>query len=111
MLNAAVAHPPQNLSVDIINEEFYNVWRASVYDSYYKDGKLIPCALRGVVRIKAQIHDSIFFQYRVDRPDAPGIVATVMTTRVKIKGADGVTREMFIPSDISKGGERWSQLK
>lgn len=111
MLNSAVAHPPQNLSVDIINEEFYNVWRASVYDSYYKDGKLIPCALRGVVRIKAQIHDSIFFQYRVDRPDAPGIVSSIMNTSVKIKGADGVTRTMFIPSDISKGGERWSQLK
>jgi DNA polymerase I-like protein with 3'-5' exonuclease and polymerase domains len=111
MLNAAVAHPPQNLSVDIINEEFYNVWRASVYNSYYKDGVEIQMPLRNVIRIKAQIHDSIFFQYRQDRPDAPKIVESIMDTRVQIKGADGVTRTMFIPSDISAGKIRWSELK
>lgn len=111
LLNAAVAHPPQDLSVDIINEEFYNVWRASVYDGYYKNGSYISCSLRGVVRTKAQIHDSIFFQYRADRPDAPGIVAKIMDTKVAVTGADGVTRTMYIPSDISKGGERWSELK
>jgi len=111
LLNAAVAHPPQNLSVDIINEEFYNVWRASVYDGYYKNGSYISCSLRGVVRTKAQIHDSVFFQYRADRPDAPGIVAGIMDTRVAVTGADGVRRTMYIPSDISKGGERWSELK
>lgn len=111
MLNAAVAHPPQNLSVDIINEEFYNVWRATVYGSYYKDGKEVQCDLRGLVRIKAQIHDSIFFQYRADRSDLPAKVADIMNTRVTIKGADGVTREMYIPSDISAGKNRWSELK
>lgn len=111
LLNAAVAHPPQNLSVDIINEEFYNVWRASVYDGYYKDGSHRTCALRGVIRIKAQIHDSIFFQYRADRPDAPGLVSGIMDTRVAVTGADGVRRTMYIPSDISKGGHRWSELK
>lgn len=111
LLNAAVAHPPQNLSVDIINEEFYNVWRASVYNSYYKDGRLIECALRGVVRIKAQIHDSIFFQYKEIRSDIPEIIAGIMNTTVAVKGADGVTRNMFIPSDISAGKTRWSELK
>ena len=111
LLNAAVAHPPQNLSVDIINEEFYNVWRASVYNSYYKDGRLIECALRGVVRIKAQIHDSILFQYKEIRSDIPEIIAGIMNTTVAVKGADGVTRNMFIPSDISAGKTRWSELK
>jgi len=111
MLNAAVAHPPQNLSVAIINKEFYNVWRASVYNSYIKNGTEIVCQLRNIIRIKAQIHDSIFFQYRTDRPDAPDIVAGIMDTRVQIKGADGKTRTMFIPSDISKGKTRWSELK
>lgn len=111
MLNAAVAHPPQNLSVDIINEEFYNVWRATIYDGYYKDGNYVHCALRGLVRIKAQIHDSIFFQYRADRADLPAMVSEIMNTRVTIKGADGVTREMYIPSDISAGKNRWSELK
>lgn len=111
MLNAAVAHPPQNLSVDIINEEFYNVWRATIYDSYYKDGKEVQCPLRGAVRIKAQIHDSVFFQYREGRDDIPKIVEGIMNTRVTIKGADGITREMYIPSDISAGKTRWSELK
>ncbi len=110
-LNAAVAHGPQNLSVDIINEEFYNVWRASVYNSYYKDGKLINCELRNKLRIKAQIHDSIFFQYRVEFPEVPKIVYGIMDTKVVIRGADGVTRTMFIPCDISAGKERWSELK
>lgn len=111
MLNAAVAHPPQNLSVSIINKEFYNVWRCTVYDSYYKDGVEVHIPLRNIVRLKAQIHDSIFFQYRKDRPDVPKIVESIMDTRVAIKGADGVTRTMYIPSDISAGKERWSELK
>jgi DNA polymerase I-like protein with 3'-5' exonuclease and polymerase domains len=110
-LNAAVAHGPQNLSVDIINEEFYNVWRASVYDSYYKNGKFVSCQLRDKIRIKAQIHDSILFQYRVEFPDAPKLVYGIMDTTVVIRGADGVTRTMFIPCDISAGKERWSELK
>lgn len=111
MLNAAVAHPAQNLSVDIINEEFYNVWRASVYDSYYKDGKEVHCPLRNLVRVKAQIHDSVFFQYRQDRQDIPQLVCQIMQTAVPIRGADGITRTMIIPSDISAGKTRWSELK
>lgn len=111
LLNAAVAHPPQNLSVDIINEEFYNVWRASIYDGYYKNGSHISWPLRGRVRIKAQIHDSIFFQYPASDSAVPGLVAGIMDTRVAITGADRVKRVMYIPSDISKGGHRWSELK
>jgi DNA polymerase I-like protein with 3'-5' exonuclease and polymerase domains len=112
LLNAAVAHPPQNLSVDIINEEFYNVWRASIYGSFYKAGKEILCNLVNRLRLKAQIHDSIFFQYRQDNHEVPTIVATqIMNTRVTIRGADGVTRELYIPSDISAGKDRWSALK
>lgn len=111
MLNAAVAHPPQNLSVDIINEEFYNVWRASVYGSYYKSTQLISCDLRNKIRIKAQIHDSIFFQYRQEFPELPNVVAGIMNTTVPVIGADKVLRNMFIPSDISAGKRRWSELK
>lgn len=127
-LNAAVAHPPQNLSVAIINLEFYNVWRCTVYDEYYKHATglrwytdrarvaksriLRRIVLAGVVRLKAQIHDSIFFQYKQDRPDIPELVRSeFMDTRVVIRGADGVSRSMYIPSDISAGKEYWSDLK
>lgn len=110
-LNAAVAHPAQNLSVDLINEEFYNVWRSTVYGSYFQAGEEVSCDLRGIVRIKAQIHDSIFFQYAADHPEIPEIVCGIMRTPVAIKAPDGVTRTMLIPSDISAGKERWSELK
>lgn len=110
-LNSAVAHPAQNLSVDIINEEFYNVWRATIYGSYFKDGKEISCDLRGKVRLKAQIHDSIFFQYRATETNIPTVVSEIMRTEVTVRDPFGVTRTMYIPSDISAGKERWSELK
>lgn len=110
-LNSAVAHPAQNLSVDLINEEFYNVWRATVYGSYWKNGTEILCDLRNRVRVKAQIHDSIFFQYRKEEPGLPEVVADIMKTDVAITDPAGITRTMYIPSDISAGKERWSELK
>jgi DNA polymerase I-like protein with 3'-5' exonuclease and polymerase domains len=111
MLNAAVAHPPQNLSVAIINQEFYRVWRSQVYGSYYKDKKEVVCDLREKIRIKAQIHDSVFFQYRQEQPDLPQIVCGIMQTAVAVTAPDKVTRVMRIPSDISAGKSRWSELK
>ena len=127
-LNSAVAHPAQNLSVAIINLEFYNVWRCQIYGEYYKHavglagyterGRIatqqrgVLLDLRKVIRIKAQIHDSIFFQYRLDRPDIPELVRSQLTdTTVQVRGADGVNRRMYIPSDISAGKDRWSELK
>lgn len=127
-LNAAVAHGPQNLSVAIINEEFYNIWRASMLGSYFRvdDVKgfyqwIKPTAgsilvntpnLPGNLRQKAQIHDSHFFQYRMEAEEAT--IATVMSMlylRVPVEDARGVTRMMFIPSDNSYGGHYWSDIK
>ena len=100
-LNAVVAHEPQNLSVGIINKEFYAIWRSSVYGE-----------LRGRIRLTAQIHDSIFFKYRVTEPSLPHYIRdTYMNTTVTIVGADDVTRKMYIPSDVSYGKPRWSELK
>lgn len=110
-LNAAVAHPAQNLSVAIINKEFYNVWHCQIYGNYYARGAKIEYDLRNVIRLKAQLHDSIFFQYKANRPDAPDLVCALMQTKVAITGADKITREMLIPSDISAGKNRWSELK
>ena len=97
-LNAAVAHGPQNLSVSIINRVFYSIWRDSVYGD-----------LRGLVRLKAQIHDSLFFAYR--GAGTPDIVRGRMKCPVEIKGVDGVTRTMLIPPDMNSGERVWANLK
>lgn len=98
-LNAAVAHGPQNLSVSIINREWYAIWSSTVHGN-----------LRGRVRVKAQIHDSIPFQYRADDPAAAQEVLGMMNTVVNVRGADGITRAMKIPSDLKCGKQRWSEL-
>jgi hypothetical protein len=87
-LNQVVAHGPQNLSVSIINKPFYQIWRDSVYGD-----------LRDIVRVKAQIHDSIFFAYRGEA--TPEIVRKRMENPVVIKDIKGVARTMLIPPDMS----------
>lgn len=99
-LNAAVAHGPQNLSVGIINKVFYRVWRESVYGS-----------LRGQLRVKAQIHDSILYCYK----DAavPDTVKSLMVLPVQVRDIKGKTREMIIRPDVSagEGKTHWAMLK
>lgn len=101
-MNAAVAHGPQNLSVTVINSVFIRIWHDSVYGD-----------LRDKVRLKAQIHDSIFFAYR--GADTPEKVRARMQRSVNVTGTDGVKRVMVIPSDMSTGPEGgtayWSELK
>lgn len=100
-LNSAVAHGPQHLSVWIVNREFYAIWKDSVYGS-----------LRNKVRLKAHIHDSIFFAYRgIGTPEE---VRKRMNTSITVKDCKGVERKMFIPSDVSSGSgfaKYWSDLK
>lgn len=92
-LNAAVAHGPQNLSVSIINKVFYKLWHDSVYGD-----------LRGRLRIKAQVHDSILYCYKGD--EVPAIVSERMRHPIKVGG-----RTMLIPNDTSAGGKSWAALK
>lgn len=100
-LNLAVAHEPQNLSVGIVNSEFFKIWYATIYGE-----------LQDLVRLKAQIHDSILFQYRATAVGIPLLIKEkYMDTRVKVTGADGKEREMYIPSEASWGKKRWSELK
>lgn len=99
-LNAAVAHGPQNLSVGIINKVFYRVWRESVYG-----------ALRGQLRVKAQIHDSILYCYKDSA--VPQIVKDLMVLPVQVTDIKGKTREMIIRPDVSagEGKTHWAMLK
>ena len=97
-MNAAVAHGPQNLSVSIINRVLYSIWKDTVYGD-----------LRGRVRLKAQIHDSIFYAYKGE--DIPEIMRERMKHPIPVTGVDGVQRTMLIPPDMNAGEVYWSQLK
>lgn len=97
-LNASVAHGPQNLSVGIINQVFYKLWRDSVYGD-----------LRGRMRIKAQIHDSILFCYR--GAEVPEIVRERMVNPIQVTDIRGVVRTLTIPPDMSAGKKVWAELK
>ena len=99
-LNAAVAHGPQNLSVGIINKCFFRIWKDTIYGD-----------LRGLVRLKAQIHDSILFQYRNTASGLPQIIRDRMRMEVQVTDCFGIVRSMLIPPDMSAGKTRWSELK
>lgn len=99
-LNAAVAHGPQNLSVGILNRGFYKLWRESLYGRF-----------RGFVRVKAQIHDSIPYQFKVGQEWVNEAIKEMLCIPVSITGADKVSRVMKIPVGMSVGKQRWSELK
>lgn len=99
-LNSAVAHEPQNLSVGIINKCLCALWKRQIYGD-----------LKGIFRLKAQIHDSILFQFRREHPEVPGLVQAAMRFPVLVTDPVGITREMVIPCDMAAGKERWSELK
>ena len=100
-LNAAVAHGPQNLSVSVINPTFYRIWRDSVYGD-----------LRDRVRLKAQIHDSIFYEYK--GAEVPAIIKERMNNPIPVTDVHGTVRTMTIPVDMSIGdgaAKFWSDIK
>lgn len=128
--NAAIAHGPQHLSVAMLNEEFYQLWRAIAYGGYFKPEKLkpfyswnkgettvkyiTPKLIPTNVRLKAQIHDSLLFQYRdsADEEELMAEVLELMNTPVDVTAPDGITRTLLIPSDAAYGNAvYWSDIK
>jgi len=99
-LNSAVAHNPQNLNAGILNIAYHRIWKEMMY------GKL-----RGVFRLKAQIHDSVLYTYLATAPWVPEYVKELMTIPVPVTDIKGKTRTLVIPPDISAGKTHWSMLK
>lgn len=92
MLRGAVAHAPQQLSVEILNKGFIRAYKEICLPS------------EGDYRIKAQIHDSIFGQWRITRRDEfARKTAECMYNPVIIHG-----RQLVIPIDI-KYGQNWGE--
>lgn len=95
-LNAAVAHPPQSLSVTMVNKAFFKTWHWQLFES----GK-------GKIRLKAQIHDEIFFIHRKGYgPEVAAQVGAFMAEPVTVNG-----RTMVIPNEPKWDAARWSDLK
>ena len=92
MLRGAVAHQPQNLSVTVLDKGLIRVYKELVLPG------------NGDIRIKAQIHDSIFGQWKIEKRDyyAPKVLE-MMNNPVKVHG-----RTMVIPVDI-KYGHNWAE--
>ena len=99
--DSAVAHGPQNLSAKILcNGAMMPIFRDMLF------GKL-----RGVFRLKANIHDSLLYGYKENEEWVPQYVANMMRVEVKVRDIKGVERVMVIPPDISAGKTHWSMLK
>ena len=94
-LNSAVAHAPQSLSVMLVNKAFFRVWKELQIKSNSRK-----------LRLKAQIHDSIFFQYPVGGEAVVQEVSELMKIPCVVNG-----RTMIIPNDPKFGAERWGDLK
>ncbi len=92
MLRGAVAHQPQNLSVTVLDRGLLRVYRELVLPG------------NGDIRIKAQIHDSIFGQWKIELRSyyAPKVLE-MMNNPVVVHG-----RTMVIPVDI-KYGNNWEE--
>lgn len=98
-LKGYIAHIPSNLSVGIINEGFEEI--------YWK----IQVPSNGAFRLKAQIHDSILFAYKIGRLDLVEHAFHLMNRPKLIKDVRGKTRTMHIPVDMKGEGVCWTELK
>lgn len=99
MLRSAVAHQPQNLSVTILNIGFWKVYKELVVQP------VAPLQL-GDYRLKAQIHDSILAQYKIEYRDIVlERMTKLMDNPVEVHG-----RTLRIPTD-AKIGTVWSKCK
>lgn len=92
MLRSAVAHAPQNLSVSVLNIGVWKIWN-------------LVKASKGAIRLKAQIHDSVFFQYKKDRVDLREQAIACLQNPVTIHG-----RVLRIPTDY-KVGHSWGNME
>ena len=89
-LNAYVAHGPQHLSVKLVNKSLVDIWRE------------LALPLGNKLRLKAQIHDSIFGQYKIGCEEVVHQAEKLMRVHITVHG-----KELLIPNDIELNKEFW----
>lgn len=96
-LNSVVAHHPQSLSVMLVNRGMLRIWKRQISD------------LNGIIRIKAQIHDSVPFQYRAEHE---AYAVAEVSRELREACTQRVHGKVFtIPNDPKYGATYWSELK
>ena len=98
-LNAYVAHCPQSLNATVLNKAWLRVFVEVA----------LPNA--GNFKLLAQIHDSIFFQYRIGHEHLAHKVKELMEIPVTIKDIKGVERTFTVPAALKCGKKYWSELE
>lgn len=98
VLNSYIAHPPQSLSVKLINQAYYDTWlKLQIKEK--------------LIRLKPQVHDEIVFQYKADLPKETvdyiyKTIGDFMQRPVTIHN-----RIMIIPNDQKRDKLTWKQCK
>jgi DNA polymerase I-like protein with 3'-5' exonuclease and polymerase domains len=99
-LNKYVAHLPQSLAAMILNKAWYQVF-VEVYLPNTRNFKLC-----------AQIHDSIWFQYRIGYEHLAFQVKYIMENmKTEVTDIFGKTRTMQVPVDLKGKHNVWSKLQ
>lgn len=93
-LNKYVAHRTQNLNAMILNKAWLIINAKHMFNPN--------------LRLLAQIHDSILFQYRIGHRYLVQEVKELMTFPVPIRDCAGITRDLIVPVDTKILGRTWA---
>lgn len=104
--NSLIAHGPQSLNAQTLNKAWLRVFKdVAIHPEHAPNFKLC-----------AQVHDSIFFQFRIGHEYLCEMVKERMEIPVTLKGYDDVIRTFTVPADIKagpdgKGADYWSETE
>lgn len=99
-LNSYVAHQPQSLNAMTLNKSFKKIfYTVLIRENNYEN-----------IRVKAQIHDSILFQYRIGHEHLVHKVKEAMEFPVKVTDSFGITRDLLVPASAKYGKKFWGEL-
>lgn len=106
ILNSYIAHSPQSLNAQTLNKAWLRVFREVAMHPEHANN----------IKLCAQVHDSILFQYRIGCDYICEMVRERMEIPVTIKGYDNVVRTFCVPADIKAGvdgkvAKYWSETE